>query len=457
VVSAEVFFAEVAAADPGAGPVAGVDQDHESMVPAAPEAVAKLDLVAKPKPAAAPGAGGDESIRVSLRRLEKLLNFVGEMVILQTVLREQAQLNGSLLLRRTVHQLGKVTKEVQDISMSLRMVPLKQNFQKMQRIVRDTAGMLNKKINLVLEGEETELDKTVLENLGDPLVHLVRNSVDHGVEAPAERLAAGKPEVGTVILRAYHQGGRLVIDVIDDGAGIDAERLRLKAIEKKIIQPETPMSEKELINLIFHSGFSTKTQVTEVSGRGVGMDVVKTNIEALQGDVQVSTELGKGTRFTITLPLTMAIIDGMVVRIKDDRYVIPLSHVHESMRPGAADIQTSTNLGEILLLRGENLPLFRLTTLLGKKAPLTSAVEGIAIVIRTDANPFAILVDDILGQQQVVVKKLGSEINDLKGFSGSAILGDGRPSLILELGDLVAKGAPSRNIDKNTKPRRNAA
>lgn len=378
----------------------------------------------------------DESIRVSLTRLEKLQNYVGEMVILQSVLREQLTENTSLVARKTAQQLGKVVKEIQDISMSLRMVPVKPTFQKMQRIVRDTAQALNKDVLLKLSGEETELDKTVLEKINDPLVHLIRNSVDHGIESADLRVANGKKAQGEVQLNAYHQSGKLVIEVKDDGGGLDAEKLRNVAIKKGILKPTQTLSEQESWNLIFAPGFSTKEQVTDVSGRGVGMDVVRTNIQELSGEIQILSERGKGTTFKIILPLTLAIIDGMVVEIAKEKYVVPLSHVHESLKPEANQVQFNTGLGEVLLLRGENLPIYRLANLLNKKSQST-ADNCIAIVIRTGKEPFALLVDDIIGQYQVVIKQLGPELQNLKGFSGSTILGDGRPSLIIEPLDLV--------------------
>jgi two-component system chemotaxis sensor kinase CheA len=401
-----------------------------------PAPVLELKRPDAPKPVAA--VPQDESIRVSLSRLEKLINSVGELVILQTVLREQSMSGGSHLLRKTIHQMGKVTKEVQDISMSLRMVPLRQTFQKMQRIVRDTSNMLDKRVALSTQGDDTELDKTVLENISDPLVHLIRNACDHGIERPEARVKAGKSEIGNVILNAYHQSGKLVIEVKDDGGGIDGDRLVQKAIEKGILKPNAKLSREDAIHLIFHPGFSTKAQVTEVSGRGVGMDVVKTNIEALQGEVLVETELGKGTTFKVILPLTLAIIDGMVVKNGKSRFVVPLSHVHETLRPTGNDIHVSTGMGEMLLLRGENLPLFRLSRLLGqKKAEESAAREQIAMVIRYASRPFAVMVDDILGQQQVVIKEVGPEIRSLRWMSGSAILGDGKPAIILEMNELV--------------------
>jgi two-component system chemotaxis sensor kinase CheA len=412
--------------------------NHSLVPPEQPSGMNSSVPPAGSAPTPTPASAPEESIRVSLSRLEKLINSVGELVILQTVLREQSFNSHSHLLRKTIHQMGKVTKEVQDISMSLRMVPLRQTFQKMQRIVRDTAGTLGKRVALSTAGDDTELDKTVLESISDPLVHLIRNACDHGIESPASRLERGKPENGTVHLSAYHQSGKLVIEVRDDGGGIDGARLTAKAIEKGILKPGTVLSEEDAVHLIFHPGFSTKSEVTEVSGRGVGMDVVKTNIEALQGEVQVQTELGKGTVFRVVLPLTLAIIDGMVVRNEGCRFVIPLAHVHETLKPGLEDVKASSTIGEVLLLRGENLPLYRLNVLLGrKKAVAKAAHEQIAMVIRYAGQPFAVLVDDILGQQQVVIKEVGSEIQNLSWMSGSAILGDGKPAIIIEMNELV--------------------
>ncbi len=397
---------------------------------------------AAPAATAAKATAGavDDSIRVSFARLERLLNYVGELVILQTVVREQVSRIESPLLLKTVDQIGKVTKEVQDISMSLRVVPLKQTFQKMQRIVRDTAKSLDKKVNLELIGEDTEVDKTLLEKLGDPLVHMVRNAVDHGIESTSEaRLKAGKPEVGTIKLAAFHQSGSLVIEIRDDGAGLDGAKLTQIAIQKGILKPGTVLGDREAHHLIFASGFSTKTVVTDVSGRGVGMDVVKTNISQIQGEIQIESQIGKGSCFRIVLPLTLAIIDSMVINCGSDAFVIPLSHVHESLRPKPEDIQNTTGLGDILLLRGENIPLFRLADILGRKRATTKDNDEIAIVVRNQEKPFVVLVDDIIGKQQVVIKALGKEIRHIKGFSGSAILGNGRPALILELHELIVR------------------
>lgn len=417
-------------------PVSNVVEMHPAPAAAAHTAPAEdKKPAAKGKPAAAP----DEQIRVSLQRVEKLINYVGEMVILQTVLRAQPAVIENGFLRKTVHQLGKVTKEVQDLSMSLRMVPLKQTFQKMQRIVRDTSAALNKPVEIEIIGDHVEVDKTVLEQLGDPLVHLVRNAVDHGIENDqVKRVDAGKDPKGHIWLKAYHQSGFLVIEVKDDGGGLDAQKLRNKAIEKGIITASKVLSDKECHHLIFAPGFSTKTEVTEVSGRGVGMDVVRTNIESMQGEVEIHTELGKGTTFKVILPLTLAIIDGMIVRSDEDRFVIPISHVRESLRPPPGTVKSTKELGEILLLRGESLPLLRLSSLLGRKPKQPKNVDDmIAVVTSVGDRPFSVLVDDIIGQHEVVIKQLGDEIRGIRGFAGTAILGDGRPSLILELSELA--------------------
>lgn len=404
----------------------------------APIEVKPAPPVAKAAPTKAQNGAIDESIRVSINKVEALLNFVGEMVILQSVLTEQATKSGSELLRKTVQQIGKVSKEIQDISMSLRMLPVKPTFQKMQRIVRDTAQALNKEVNLTLIGEETELDKTVLEKINDPLVHLIRNSVDHGIENKELRLSRGKPAKGQVRLCAYHSSGKLVIEVADDGGGLDPEKLKKKATEKGILRPGATLGDKEAFDLIFAPGFSTKEQVTDVSGRGVGMDVVRTNITELGGEISISSELGKGTTFKVVLPLTLAIIESMVVTYSDRRFVIPLGSVHETLQANDKQIQNTTGLGDILMLRGENMPLFRLGDFFAIKSN-TPANQMIAMVFRTGPKPFALLVDDIIGQYQVVTKQLSPDLGVIKGVSASTILGDGKPALILEPQDLLQR------------------
>jgi two-component system, chemotaxis family, sensor kinase CheA len=395
-----------------------------------------------PNPLPPATAPKDENVRVSLSRLGKLVDLVGELVILQTVLEQQKTQIPSPFLQKTVTQLSKITKDIQDVSMSLRMVSLKPTFQKLQRIVRDTAQVVGKQVKLDLSGEETEIDKNVVDSLGDPLVHLLRNAVDHGIESREEREKAGKSAVATVQAAAFQRGGKIVIEVRDDGRGLDPDKLRAKGIEKGIIKPNQKLSDNEACHLIFHPGFSTKSQVTEISGRGVGLDVVKTNVEKLlQGEVEIESILGQGTTFRITLPLTLAIIDGMVIRSATERYVVPLIHVYESLRPKLNDIHHVTGVGDILHLRGENLPLRRLSTLLGTRREKASDDFETAIVVRTGNQPFAIMVDEIIGHQQVVIKNLGAEIGGLRGISGGAILGDGAAALILDLADLVSRSS----------------
>lgn len=384
------------------------------------------------------GAAEDDSIRVSLARVEMLNNVVGELVIIQTVLNQHREEIANPLMLKSLSHLAKLSKEIQNISMSLRMVPLKQTLQKMQRIVRDTSKALDKKVHLELIGEETEIDKTVLEHLADPLVHIVRNAVDHGLESTAERMTAGKDEEGRVSIRAYHEGNNLVIEIRDDGKGINPKIIREKAIEKKVISANSNLSDDELVNLIFHPGFSTKSEVSEISGRGVGMDVVKTNIEKLSGEVRVVTELGKGSVFKVVLPLTLAIIEAMVTQIGEERYIIPLGQIYESLSPTADIVHHVNGVGDCLKLRGQVIPMFKISTALQRPFKEKPIHEQIAIIVNSEDKNFAVLVDDILHQQQVVIKKLGEEIKNQKGFMGSSILGDGRPAFILDLIELFS-------------------
>jgi two-component system chemotaxis sensor kinase CheA len=407
-------------------------------VGASPQASAHLFDLKAPPPTAThnqPKASADESIRVSLSRVEKLINFVGEIMILNSVLREQLR-DADPLIRKTSTQLHKITKEIQDLSMSLRMMPLKPTFQKMQRIVRDTSTSLGKDVNLILTGEETEVDKTILECLTDPLVHIIRNSVDHGIEVSEKRLERGKPNAGTVELKAFHQSGKLVIQIKDDGGGIDTERLKAKAIERGVLTAGKELTHQEALHLIFHPGLSTKAEVTDISGRGVGMDVVKTNVEKIQGEIEIESQFGKGSCFTIILPLTLAIVDAMIIREGDAKFVLPLAQVQESLILDPSNIKTARERDEILLLRNQTLPLFRLSKLLGVSTKKT-VTDQMIVVSHAGNFSFAVVVDEIIEQTQIVIKTLGSELRNLQGFSGSTILGDGHPALILELIDLV--------------------
>ena len=388
--------------------------------------------------APAKAANEDDSIRVSLSRVEMLNNVVGELVIIQTVLNQHRDEVSNALMLKSLTQLAKLSKEIQTISMSLRMVPLKQTLQKMQRIVRDTSKALNKKVTLELIGEDTEIDKTVLEHLADPLVHIVRNAVDHGLETTEGRIAAGKDETGVVTIKASHEGNNLVIEISDNGKGINPKIIREKAIEKGVISANATMSDDDIVNLIFHPGFSTKSEVSEISGRGVGMDVVKTNISKLSGEVKVITELGKGSVFKVVLPLTLAIIEAMVTKIGEETYIIPLGQVYESLSPTADLVHHVNGVGDCLKIRGDVIPLFRISKALQRNMKEKPLNEQIAIIVNNEERSFAVLVDDILHQQQVVIKKLGDEIKNQKGFMGSTILGDGRPALILDLIELFS-------------------
>ncbi len=381
----------------------------------------------------------DETIRVALPRLEKLMNYVGELVILQTVLSQQKADLKTPLLQKTVTQLSKITKDIQDISMSLRMLPLRQTFQKMHRIVRDTSQELNKDIYFSTIGDDTEIDKTVIEKLGDPLVHLIRNAVDHGIESPDERERLGKPRQGRISLKALQSSGKILIQIEDDGRGLNPAFLKQKAIEKGLLPSDATLTDKEAQNLIFMPGFSTKAVATDISGRGVGMDVVKTNIEnILRGDIAVHSQPGVGTQLNIALPLTLAIIEGMVIKMGTDKYIVPLFQIHESLRLSRECVHKTSGLGYLLSLRGEEVPLYRMNQLLFSRETHVKPIEqSMAVVVRNSGVTFAVAVDDILGQQQVVIKNLGAEMRHMRGFSGGAILGDGKAALILDLLQLV--------------------
>ena len=391
----------------------------------------------------------DESIRVNLSRIDNINNIIGELVILQTVLSQRRYVNiKDELSNKSISMMSKLFKEVQEVAMSLRMLPLKGAFQKMNRIVRDTSKALGKDTKLIMVGEETEVDKTVLERISDPLVHIVRNAVDHGLESNEERAAKGKGK-GEIHLKAFHEGSNLAIEVIDNGGGIDHEVIKAKAIEKKIITPSSTLAPNEIIQLIFHPGFSTKEQVTEVSGRGVGMDVVKTNIEALGGQVKVTSKIGEGSTFKILIPLTLAIIEGLVITADKEKFVIPLSQVHELTQVHESDIEKFTGSAELFKLRGEVMPLFHINKKLGAK--VTERKSNIVVVVKGLGRSFGVAVDDVLIQQQIVIKKLGEDLKGKQGIMGSAIMSDGMPSLIVDLFELFKNDLSASKAHKDFK------
>lgn len=403
--------------------------------PAATEPSAKKSAVAS----AATTKASSATVRVNTEKLDSLMDVVGELVIVQSQLVESArQVTGeNAALQRNVGQLGRITKELQSTAMSLRMIPIKPTFQKMERLARDLARDFGKKVHFVTDGEDTELDRTVVEEIGDPLVHMVRNALDHGLETTDARKAAGKPESGTLQLRAYHQGSNIVIELQDDGRGIDPDKILRKAIEKGVVAPNAQLSRDDILALIFAPGFSTAEKVTAVSGRGVGMDVVKRNIEKLRGKIEISSEVGRGSVFKIKLPLTMAIIDGLVVRVGTDRFILPSTSVQMALRPVRENISTVHGKGEVLDLRGRFVPIHRLNRRFGIPGEAANPWEGIVVIVETSGRVSALLVDEMVSKQEVVIKNLGAFMQNLPGVAGGAILGDGNIALILDPGSLI--------------------
>jgi len=381
----------------------------------------------------------DEKIKVSTARLDNLINMAGELVIAQLMVAEEVNTNLTVeheLGRKVAHQ-SKIVRELQELSMSMRMVPIQGVFQKMARLVRDLSRKAGKTINFSTLGEETELDRSIVDKIADPLVHMVRNSVDHGVESPEERAKTGKDPAGRIELRAFHQAGDIVIEIEDDGKGLDKERILKKAIDNGIVEAGEHLNDEEIFKLVFHAGLSTAQKVTSVSGRGVGMDVVRKNVQSLRGKIDISSTPGKGTIFTIRLPLTLAIIDGQVVKVGADRYIIPINSILSSFRPTSEQLSSVQARGEMAMVRGELLSLVRLYTLFGTAPTTEDPTESLLVIVEEDKRKCCLLVDELLGQQQVVIKNLGEGLGVAKGISGGAIMGDGRVSLILDVPGLM--------------------
>jgi len=332
--------------------------------------------------------GSSSTVRVNTDKLDSLMDVVGELVIVQSQLAESARVLGieDSSLQRNISQFGRLTKELQHTAMSLRMIPVKPTFQKMERLARDLSRDFGKKVNFHVHGEDTELDRTVVEDIGDPLVHMVRNSLDHGLEMPADRVAAGKPEAGTVLLKAFHEGGNIVIELSHDGRGINPEKILAKAKKQNLIPEHAQPSREEILNLIFLPGFSTAEKVTAVSGRGVGMDVVRRNIEKLRGKIEIVSEVGKGSTFRIKLPLTMAIIDGLVVRVGEDRFILPSTSVQMALRPKKEALSTVHGRGEVLDHRGKILPIHRLHRRFKIPGAIENPWEGIIVIVENNGE-----------------------------------------------------------------------
>lgn len=389
------------------------------------------------------------SIRVDLNRIDRLVNMVGELVITQSMLAQQiadqAAMTGTQAIRGQ-EDLAMLTRELQECVMAIRMQPVKSIFARIPRLVREVSTKLDKSVRLVMSGEQTEVDKTVIEELADPLTHMIRNAIDHGIETPEVRMAAGKPPEGTIQLSATHAGSNILIHVADDGGGINRDRLLAKAIEKGILPPGASPPEEEIDELLFHPGFSTAEKVTDVSGRGVGMDVVRKNIMTLGGRIQVQSTLGKGTRFTLVIPLTLAVLDGMIVAVGSERYILPLTSILETYRPDPRTVRTITSGVQVAQVRGEYVRLVFLHEVFQVPQAIANPAEGLVVLLETaQGGKIGVVVDELIGQQQVVIKSLADNFDPVRGISGATILGNGRVALILDIEQLSGMAGAGRH------------
>jgi two-component system chemotaxis sensor kinase CheA len=392
-------------------------------------------------------AGAADSIRVRTDRLDKLIDMVGELVIAQAMIgADEAVVQvGHQALARKVSMAGKIVRDLQDLSMSMRMVPLKPVFQKLARLVRDLSQKSGKSVEFQTHGEDTELDRNMVDAIADPLVHMVRNSLDHGLETPGERTAAGKGPAGMLRLSAYHAGGAVVVELHDDGRGLNRDKIIAKAQAKGLIDSTKTLADQDVFALIFAPGFSTADQVTDISGRGVGMDVVRRNIEGIRGRIEITSTAGEGTTFRLRLPLTLAITDGMLVRVGHERYIVPTTSIQLSFRPTREQVCTVAGRGEMVVLRDETLPIVRLHRLFDVPGASETVDESLLMLVGDGDKRVALMVDDLLGQHQVVAKSLGEGVGRVEGLSGGAILGDGRVGLIIDIAQLVqlSRNGPS--------------
>jgi two-component system chemotaxis sensor kinase CheA len=409
-------------------------------VPAVPVEASGSETPGAPVQAVTPGPGATQSIRVDVDKVDRLVNLVGELVISQAMLTEQGLSLPSdqyPQLIQGIEALAQSARELQESVMAIRAQPVKSVFARMPRVVRELAAALGKEVRIVTSGEMTEIDKTVIEQLNDPLTHMIRNALDHGIEAPAERQSAGKPRQGTIQLSAAQRSGRIVIEVSDDGRGINREKVLAKARTRGLVPAGANPSDDEIDNLIFLPAFSTAEVISNISGRGVGMDVVKRNVQALGGRIFVQSKFGQGSSFTLSLPLTLAVVDGMVVSVGGETFIIPLVAIVENLRPLAADIHPVVGRGDVLALRGEYLPLVYLHRLFSIDGAISDPCRGIVIIVQSEsAGRVGIVVDELLGQQQVVVKSLEANYEPVDGISGATILGNGRVALILDVARL---------------------
>lgn len=382
-------------------------------------------------------------IKIDTDKLDTIVDMVGELAIAQSMLRQNDSIRAAQNneLDKIVSQLSQITSVLQKTAMSLRMIPIKNTFQKMTRLVRDLARKAGKEVRLEMSGEDTEVDRNMVEEIYEPMVHMIRNSIDHGLETGKDREAAGKSAVGRIVLSAYHKGGNIVIEIEDDGKGLDADKILKKAVEKGLVGEGEKLTESEIQNLIFHAGFSTADKITDISGRGVGMDVVKSTIQQkLRGRVEVLSSAGKWTRVIIRLPLTLAILDGMIVKLGGERYVIPTLSVQESLKPEKKDCVTVKAKGEMIKIRENLIPLVRLEHLLGSNGGngMAHPWECLVVVVENQEKKLCLLIDELLGQEEVVIKSLGEKLKNVKGIAGGTIMGDGRVSLILDVAEIFS-------------------
>ncbi len=399
---------------------------------------------------AGPDRTASSTLRVRTDRLDLLIETVGELVIAQSMIAQDdtVHLGENHKLLKKVGHSGKIVRELQDLSMSMRMVPLKATFQKMARLVRDAAQKCGKSVQLITQGEDEEIDRNMVDVISDPLVHMVRNAVDHGIESAEERSKTSKPAQGTIRLAALRSGSNVLIKIEDDGAGLKRELIIKKAIEKGLIESDKGMTDSEIFELILKPGFSTVENVTDLSGRGVGMDVVKRGIDALGGRINIASESGKGTKFTMQLPLTMAITDGMLVKVGKEYFIIPTININRSFRPNAEQISTVAGRGEMVLLHGQVIPVYRLYEIFGVKGAIEVMTDSLLVIVGDGKNPCAFMVDELLNQQQVVAKPIGDGLGKVPGVSGGAILGDGHVGLIL---DTIELATMARQTFRTTK------
>ena len=409
-------------------------EDPETDATSAPN-----DTEAKPSRSAYVTGTALHAVKVSTSKLDGLVDLAGELLIAQSlIVQSVSSPNVSRhILSRNLDQLNRISKELQRTAMSMRMVPIRATMQKMQRLVRDIAAKQKKNVHLILEGEETEVDRTVVEKLSDPLMHMVNNAIDHAIELPDQRAAKGKSPTGTISIRAYHKSGNIVIEVEDDGAGLNRERILEKAIQNGLVKPGEVPEEKELLSLILQPGFSTAAVVTNISGRGVGMDVVAKNITKLRGKIDIRSTPGQGTTFTLRMPLTLAIIDGLIIRVGGQRYILPTISVKESFHPKSGRITALPGGDEVVEMRKELIPLLRLRDHFQLKDTADYAGRGIMVVIESDGKKRCLLADELVGKQEVVIKNLGEVFKTDPMVSGGAILGDGCVGLILDPAALV--------------------